>query len=251
MIFDDFKVKANFITFDKPRLIKALSQSAKVTHSPLNPSDYDRIIDATGVKRAYLPSIQNDLLMSCIQYRIKKLDESDEIKIKLGGVGYAWHFPLGDHIHIGFGCINDDPAKSYNGTKLGGWKVIEPICGCKGVVRLSAPGASTPFVVEGTPQIWGVGEAIGCVSPLVGDGIVSSMKSVRILVNNWNDPEGYTEEILKEFSWLDRERKVVDKLAKGRPLNLLDARVLLENSRRRMDMRMGFFDVFRMARSFK
>ncbi len=108
-----------------------------------------------------------------------------------------------------------------------------------------------PLWLRDAPQIWGVGEAIGCVSPLVGDGIVTSMKSVQILLNNWDDPEGYTGEILREFSWLDRERKVVDKLANGRPLNLLDARVLLENSRRRMDMRMGFLDVFKMARSFK
>lgn len=188
--------------------------------------------------------------MSCIQFKVKKTNESDEIKIKLGGIGYAWHFPLGDHIHIGFGCINGDPTKSYDGKSLAGWKIHEPVCGCRGVVRLSAPGAMMPFVTQGRPQVWGVGEAIGCVSPLVGDGIVSSMKSVRILLNKWDDPEGYTSEILKEFDWLDRERKVVDKLACGRPLNLLDARVLLENSRRRMDMKMGFLDVFKMARSF-
>ena len=249
ILFDDIKVKADFITFDKPRFINALSQSSEVNITPLNPSDYDRIIDATGVARAYLPPIQNDLLMKCIQFKVKSND-SNEVKIKLGGVGYAWHFPIGDHVHIGFGSLTEDPMNRVNDKTLAGWNVNEPVCGCCGVVRLSAPNASQPFVVNGSPQIFGVGEAIGCVSPLVGDGIVSGMRSVRILLDNWDDPEGYAEKILREFCWLDRERKVVDKLAGSLSLNILDAQILLENSRRRMGMRMGIIDVFRMARIF-
>jgi flavin-dependent dehydrogenase len=249
ILFDDIRVKADFVTFDKPRFVNALSQSSEVRLTPLNPSGYDRIIDATGVARAYLPPIQNDLLMKCIQFKVKS-NESNEVKIKLGGVGYAWHFPLGDHVHIGFGSLREDPKNRINGTTLAGWNVNEPICGCRGVVRLSAPNASRPFAVNGSPQIIGVGEAIGCVSPLVGDGIVSGMRSVRILLDNWDDPEGYTEKLLREFSWLDRERKVVDKLAGSRSLSILDAWVLLENSHRRMGMRMGVIDVFRMSRSF-
>ena len=249
MLFDEIKVKADFITFDKPGFVKALSQSCEVKLTSLNPSSYDRIIDATGVARVYLPPIQNDLLMNCIQFKVKS-NESNEVKIKLGGAGYAWYFPLGDHVHIGFGSVKENPKDKVNGAILAGWNVSQPICGCRGVVRLSAPKASRPFVVNGEPQIIGVGEAIGCVSPLVGDGIVHGMRSVRILLDNWDDPEGYTEKILREFSWLDRERKVVDKLAGSRSLSVFDARVLLENSRRRMGMRMGVFDVFRMARSF-
>jgi hypothetical protein len=43
---------------------------------------------------------------------------------------------------------------------------------------------------------------------------------------------------------------VVDKMTESRP-SVLDARVLLENSRRRMRIRMGVLDVFRMARMYK
>lgn len=81
-------------------------------------------------------------------------------------------------------------------------------------------------------------------------GIVPGLRSVQILLDNWDDPEGYAEKLLREFRWLDKERKVVDKMTESRP-SVLDARVLLENSRRRMGIRMGVLDVFRMARMYK
>ena len=59
-----------------------------------------------------------------------------------------------------------------------------------------APEASRPFVVDGPPQVVGVGESIGCVSPLVGDGVVHGMRSVRLLLDCWDDPEAYTGKIL-------------------------------------------------------
>ena len=64
--------------------------------------------------------------------------------------------------------------------------------------------------------------------------------------HNWDDPEGYTEKLLREFSWMDWERKVVEKLAASTSLSIFDSWVLLENSHR-MGMRMGIIDVFRMA----
>ena len=101
ILFDDIGVKAEFVTFDKPRFIKDLSQSSETRFATLNPSGYDRIIDATGVARAYLPPIQNDLLTNCIQFKVKSY--TNEAKVKINGVGYAWRFPLEDHAHIGFG----------------------------------------------------------------------------------------------------------------------------------------------------
>ena len=248
--FDDVRLRAEFYTIDKPRFVKALSESAEPKITPLDPSRYERVIDATGVTRAYLPPIQNDLLMNCIQYRVKS-DGSNEIVVKIGGIGYAWHFPLGNLTHVGFGSLKEDPGKRVEVETLAGWDISQPVCSCRGVVRVSAPSASRPFVMDGPPQIIGVGEAVGCVSPLVGDGIVPGLRSVRILLDNWDDPEGYTEKLLREFGWLDKERKVVEKMAESRPLSILDAYVLLENSRRRMGIRMGVLDVFRMARMYR
>jgi hypothetical protein len=65
------------------------------------------------------------------------------------------------------------------------------------------------------------------------------MRSVEILINNWDDPDGYTKAILKEFNWMKRERKVIDKLIRMKYLGINDAWVLKKNSRR-MGMQIGF-----------
>jgi hypothetical protein len=83
-----------------------------------------------------------------------------------------------------------------------------------------------------------VGEAIGCVAPLAGDGIVPGMKSVQLLMKWWDDPWGYTRAVLKAFDWMKPERAVIDKLRNNRSLGLNDARVLKRNSRR-MGMQVG------------
>ncbi len=247
--FDGIRLRAEFYTFDKPRFIKDLVESADVKYTPLNMSSFDRVIDATGVARAYLPPIKSDLLMNCVEYRVKA-SALNHIEVKIGGGGYAWHFPLGNSVHIGYGSFTEDPIGKVYGKTLSGWDIANPICGCRSVLRASAPEASRPFVLNGSPQVIGVGEAIGCVSPLVGDGIVHGMRSVRLLLDCWDDPEAYTEKILREFEWLDEERKVVDKMVHSEKLNILDALVLLRNSRRRMGIKMSILDVLRMSRSF-
>ncbi len=248
IIFDEIKVPAEIVTFDKPRLVSELSQTSEARFTMLNPSLYDRVIDATGVARAYLPQIQNDLKMRCIQIKVRSKGVN-ELKIKPGGVGYAWRFPIGDYVHIGCGSLRDDPEKIMRGLTQAGWITDEPVvCGCRGTVRLSGPNSARPFVVNGSTQIWGVGEAVGCVSPMAGDGVVSGMRSVQIFIDNWDDPEGYSETLLREFSWMDRERRVVDKLEGSGSPSILDARILMENSRR-MGMRIGVIDALRMVRS--
>ena len=87
-----------------------------------------------------------------------------------------------------------------------------------GRIRLTAPHNSQPFVAAGSDgEVWGVGEAIGCVAPLAGDGIVPGMKSVQLLMKWWDDPSGYTRAVLKEFDWMKKERAVIDKLRKKQP----------------------------------
>jgi flavin-dependent dehydrogenase len=77
-----------------------------------------------------------------------------------------------------------------------------------------------------------VGEAIGCVGSVVGDGIVPGMRSAQILLNNWDNHDSYRESILSEFSWIRNERKLVDKFRNMAPLNMGDAWILKNNSKR-------------------
>jgi flavin-dependent dehydrogenase len=240
---DDVRIPGDLMTFDKPALIQDLLKGATIRKDPLDVSAYDRVIDATGISRAYLPPIEGDVLLPCVQRRVET-SEPLENRIKLGGVGYAWIFPLSRFgYHIGCGSLAGDP-KAYlaslgwieNGGKGSSKKVL---CACSGRVRLTAPFASRPFFInEPKRHVWGVGESIGCVAPLAGDGVVPGMRSVQLLLQNWESPEVYTKRILKEFHWMEMERKVIDKLLTKESLGIKDAWVLKKNSRR-MGMRVG------------
>jgi len=242
VLIDNVPVPADLMTFHKPALIKDLLSGAEVKHSPIDTSMYNRFIDATGVARAFLPNIDDDIILRCVQRRIHS-DYLLENRIKLGSIGYAWCFPLEDSYHMGCGSLIADPGAILE--KLG-WtadRSLGPerslICACTGKIRVTGPHYSQPFVVNGASEgVWGVGEAIGCVAPLAGDGIVPGLKSVRILLDHWDDPEGYSRAVLKEFEWMRSERDVIDKLRKSELLGFKDALVLKMNSRR-MGMRIG------------
>jgi flavin-dependent dehydrogenase len=240
VIMDGIKIKADLMTFDKQRLIQDLLGNAVIRRSLPQTGKYDRVIDSTGVSRALLPPLHDDIILSCVQYRIKA-GMPMENKIKLGRVGYSWCFPLsGNEYHIGCGSLDSNPRKVLKDL---GWAEQAPIrrisCSCMGKIRITAPLFSQPFVIAGSAvQTWGVGEAIGCVAPLAGDGIVPGMKSVQILLEHWDNPLAYTKALLREFKWMTGERKVIDKLRSGEALRLGDAWVLRKNSRR-MGMEVG------------
>jgi flavin-dependent dehydrogenase len=256
VLMDEVKIQADLMTFDKPRLIRDLLKGADVKYIPLDKNKYDRIIDATGVARAFLPAIEDDIILGCVQHRIAT-DESLNNQIRLGRIGYAWCFPLaGRGYHVGCGSLVADPQGRMQ--DLGWLQESETaagnrrsVCECQGNVRLTAPQYSRPFVADGAePEIWGVGEAIGCVAPLAGDGVVPGMKSVQIMLSNWEDPDGYTRSILEEFRWMAKERGVIDKLRKSHHLGMADAWVLKENSKR-MGMKVGIREAFRLVKRLR
>jgi len=250
---EDVRIPGDLMTFDKPALIQDLLQGTTIKKDPLDVTGYDRVIDATGISRSYLPPIQGDVLLPCIQRRIET-SEPLENRIKLGGVGYAWIFPLSRYgYHIGCGSLAGDP-KAYLASlgwieTRGGNPSKKVLCACSGRVRLTGPLGSQPFVDGDTAQgVWGVGESIGCVAPLAGDGVVPGMKSVQILLQHWDDPEAYTKHILKEFRWMEKERQVIDKLLSKGSLRIKDAWVLKKNSRR-MGMQVGLKEALLLLRA--
>ncbi len=233
---DEVKVRADLMTIDKPALIRDLLAGVSVRRDPLDAEGYDRVIDATGVARAFLPPIGDDVTLQCTQYRVRSA-ETRENRISLGGIGYAWTFPLQDAVyHIGCGSLAADAGQML--TSLG-WVPSGAsgaiICRCRGRVRLTAPHYSRPFVAG---KVWGVGESIGCVAPLAGDGILPGLRSARILVDCWDDAPAYTRAVLREFAWMRRERGVLERLRGGRRVRIADAWTLRSNSRR-MGMRIG------------
>lgn len=255
VVIDEVQLSADLMTIDKPALLKDLLTGTTVQHTPVEVDHYDRIIDATGVARAFLPPVAEDIVLQCRQWRVQT-DEVLPNRIQLGSIGYAWCFPLScQQYHIGCGSLKADPLARIQ--ELGWLQVDNPgragqiLCACAAKIRLSSPQHSQPFVLaNGKNEIWGVGEAIGCVAPLAGDGIVTGMRSVEILLDNWNDPSGYTAAILNEFNWMEKERSVIDRLRRHKPLGIRSAWVLKRNSRR-MGMRVGLRHAFTLISRLK
>jgi flavin-dependent dehydrogenase len=241
MVMNGLKVKARALVIDKPKLITDLCQGAKIETHPVILNDYGRLIDATGYTRALLPPIVKDVIADCIQYRVVSR-KTREFSVDISNLGYAWCFPMsGDEYHIGAGSISLSPQEMLQ--KLGWLKDSETICNCAGKARLTAPYYSIPFVNTTNDrrcQIWGAGEAIGCVAPLAGEGIVPGMMSARILIENWEHPDSYEKAILEEFAWMKAERKVLDKAVQGKRLGLIDARAFMNSTKRfKMDLSYG------------
>ncbi len=255
VLIDDVRIAADLITFDKPRLVRDLIEDAEIRSAPLPVGSYDRVIDATGVARALLPPIADDIILGCCQYLVET-EEPLENRIRLGSIGYAWCFPLsGNRYHIGCGSLVAEPGKILE--ELGWLAHSSPrhdpktLCGCAGTIRVTGPHHSLPFVGDGCAEgIWGVGEAIGCVAPLAGDGIVPGMRSVQMLLDAWDSPIQYRESLLDEFRWMRNERGVIDRLRSGKRVGLREARVLRTNSRM-MGMRVGLRDAVTLLRNLR
>jgi hypothetical protein len=253
MMVHGFRVKVDLLTFDKQRLIADLLSGAEIRRSGFDLGSYQRVIDASGVSRALLPPIDEDITLPCIQFRVRT-DEALENRITLGGIGYAWCFPLSKgEYHIGCGCMAANPAERLRelGWVKGNGSPARIVCGCKGDIRLTSLHASMPFVeTRNGCEIWGVGEAIGCVAPLAGDGIVPGMKSVSLLLAAWDDPERYKRALLREFGWMKGERNVIDRLRRGERLDFEDALTLKRNSAR-MGIRVGIRQASALLRKLR
>lgn len=220
---DGVEVEARCVIVNKPQLIRAMlgdPTTVLISKEPII-GLYDYVIDATGSARAYLPKLKTDLVASCVQYRIHKLGKK-EAYFNSGVLGYDWCFPLGmDEYHIGSGTIDREfvPTGKTEGV----------ICKCTSTVRQSSPYYSQPFV-QG--NIWGVGESIGTVGPLGGDGNIYAIECAQMLYENLGDPEGYTKAVLKKFGWMKKEREILDKLIQGKNPSLFDAWVFMQHIRR-------------------
>jgi flavin-dependent dehydrogenase len=114
--FDGIKIPSDMITINKPALIKELVGEAEIKLGQIDLTKYDRVIDATGVSRAYLPPIKDDIIAECSQYRVKT-KEPLGFWIRTSSIGYEWCFPLGvDEYHIGFGNLKSE-VKSFRPRK--------------------------------------------------------------------------------------------------------------------------------------
>jgi len=275
-VINGVRVKADFFTIQKPQFLHALADNEEIHF--LRPTggiapdmgwamtfvtkDYAHVIDATGVSRVVLPPPFDDLLIPTTQYRLRSSIPLPDLPmaVEMGHQGYLWIFPLGaTEFHYGCGSLTGNPVQllrdyadgSYTNLffKVYGTDLyehahkIEQVCACSSRVRLTGPKLSQPFI---RGKVWGVGESIGCVSPLAGAGITPAMECALILLEEIGNAEGYTRAVLKHFAHYDREREILDKLRRGAMINPFDYNILKGNATR-AGLKIGLRDAIKMA----
>jgi flavin-dependent dehydrogenase len=163
-------------------------------------SEFDMIIDSTGFHRNYLPKLENEMLIPCVQYKVKyEMDKVpfDDFYLKAfpSMHGYFWYFPLGSgYAHIGAG----DFGRRNNNNFLEGFlrkykcEVIKKV---GRPVRISPPVNCEPFT-DSRKSI-GVGESIGTVYPLLGEGIIPATWCAELFIQHLHDIKSYRKAVLE------------------------------------------------------
>jgi len=196
---------SGLVTYDKHRLTHDMIKDKKVhwgeqVKEPNGPlKDFDMVVDATGLHRSLLPKIQDDLVIPSLEYQVKSKElPYDDFVIRPypSLSGYYWYFPLGDGVaHVGAGDLKgryrgelDDFVRKYH---------CEVVRRIGRPVRVTPPKFCEPFF-DG--KVVGIGESIGTVYPMLGEGIIPSMQCVNLFVEHLGDPEGYRRAVLEHFA---------------------------------------------------
>ncbi|MEK0348750.1 MAG: NAD(P)/FAD-dependent oxidoreductase, partial [Nitrosopumilus sp.] len=191
-------------TYNKLGLIKDFIKDSKVLYGTAPKlkeleKEYDMIIDCTGFHRIYLPKLKEDFFLPTYEYKVEYENgvPFDDFYLEPfpGMSGYFWYFPLGEKwAHIGAGDYKKNHVKVTDAfLKKYGGKVIQT----KGrPIRLATPDRCKPFY---SGKVVGVGESIGTVFAMLGEGIIPSMQCVDIFLDNMHDFAAYEKAVDKHF----------------------------------------------------
>jgi flavin-dependent dehydrogenase len=197
-------------TFNKPQLIRDLPNGSEVRYGTYVrqgdlESRFDLVVDATGPYRRVLGKVDNgnDLVLPTVQYLVRYENRPfDDFYVEpfSSYTGYLWYFPLEDGLaYVGAG----DVAKHHEARTLAFLKKYRPDEVIKKMgkpIRVASPGAVAPFR---RGNVVGVGEAIGTVFPILGEGILPSMICAKLLADNLHDLKRYEEEVKARFRVYD------------------------------------------------
>ena len=191
-------------TYNKLGLIKDFIKDSKIIYGEAPPlaeleKEYDMIVDCTGFNRSYLPKMEQDFYLPTYEYKVEYENgvPYDDFYIEPfpGMSGYFWYFPLGDnYAHIGAGDYNKNHIKATDEFfKKHGGKILAT----KGrPIRLATPDRCKPYY---SGKVVGVGESIGTVYALLGEGIIPSMQCVDIFVENMHDFNAYEKAVEEHY----------------------------------------------------
>lgn len=177
--------------------------------------DYDYVLDCTGLHRSLLPKSRTDFIIPAYEYLIENPNTTSNdnefyvIGYK-GARGYFWYFPIDKgRAFVGAGDID----RKYYGIKEffhknPSAKIIKKI---GRPIRLAPPKRMEPFFNN---NVIGVGESIGCVFPMLGEGIIPSLLCCEIFLNIFDKSKNfnfklYRNSVLKKFNYYDDVYKIV------------------------------------------
>jgi flavin-dependent dehydrogenase len=202
----DIRLKG-MVVYDKIKLIQDMIEGTKIQFGKAPnkenlESDFDMIIDSTGFHRNYLPRLEEEMWIPCVQYKVKYDINNcpfDDFYLKAfpSMTGYFWYFPLGNgYAHIGAGDFKSKQNNKFVNDFLKKYR-CEIIKKVGRPVRISPPTNCEPFT-DGRKSV-GVGESIGTVYPLLGEGIIPATWCAELLVQHLNNIQEYRKAVLKKF----------------------------------------------------
>ena len=224
------------VTYDKHRWESDLMKNVKVhygtkcTKESFPFDQYDYVLDCTGLHRTLLPRSKEDFMIPAYEYLVEGVRGLEEFYVigYKGAKGYFWYFPLDNNRgYMGAGDVEkkyygiSEFFKQHPEAKVAK-KIGRPI-------RLAPPKRMEPFV-DG--NVIGVGESIGCVFPMLGEGIIPSLICcdifLEVLGKNGKrfDTKLYRKKVLDRFGYYDDVYRIVrlkmdGKLSTVRHMNLM------------------------------
>jgi flavin-dependent dehydrogenase len=216
-------------TFDKPRLLKDLSKNTRVhfgfrVDRGYLESRYILAVDATGPNRTLLGKPSKDFLVPTIEYKVKfENPPFDDFYIEpfSGYSGYLWYFPLSEKEYfVGAGDVYlNHEERVLEFIKKHGGKIVEGSRKGK-AIRLLPTEYMEPLYHMNAVAI---GEAAGAVYPLLGEGILPSMISAKILYDNELNVRKYIVNLKNYFLPYKKAYDYLVKKMKGQGNALSDA----------------------------
>ncbi|MFL6342706.1 MAG: NAD(P)/FAD-dependent oxidoreductase [Nitrososphaeraceae archaeon] len=224
------------VTYNKYRWEHDLLEGIKINYGtkctpetfPFN--DYNYVIDCTGLHRTLLPKSQEDFIIPAYEYLVENIQDVNEFYVigYKGARGYFWYFPLDNGKgYIGAGDVD----KKYYGIKEFFMQHLEAkiIKKIGRPIRLAPPKRMEPF---NSGNVIGVGESIGCVFPMLGEGIIPSLLCCNIFLEVFDksgstfDFKEYRKKVLGKFRYYDDVYRIVrlkmdGKLSTVKHFNLL------------------------------
>lgn len=241
LLIDQLRIKADVAIIDKPSFIK----DTVAGQPPINPSlvdldTFDRVVDASGTKRAYLSPHTDQLIACTTQMKIVVEEPPPCPTAFTNSYGdYSWLFPIArNEVHLGsLSRHGIDLARQQIERVREGMANGQVICSCTEQIRCHGP--ILPFV-EG--KVWGLGEAIGLVDPISGAGIVPAMTSAKLMAQYWDSARDYEKQVWRNYSYMKAEARMVAKFMKGEKPSVSDL-LMSHRAIKTLGVKLGFTQI--------